>query len=228
MLNHLPVQSGADSLTVNATDSNGQIASATRNITATPGDYFRVTANVESGIAPLTVSLRVNGSFGIDNPMVTPSGPVPVSLTPGADPATYTMTLSAEGTYTFSASALAPDGTNYSDTITITVLSKSQLETLLQAKWDGIKAKIAAGDIEGAVSFLPSFSQDYYRNVFTSLGNRLPTYSEDLPPIKLKSAFDSTARCLLLRQENVLGVQKTVGYQIYFIKEKGIWKFRYF
>jgi hypothetical protein len=228
IVNHLPLQTGANSLTISAIDAGGLTASTTRTVTAADGNYIHITSNIASGVAPLNISLRIEGSFSVNNATVVVTGPVAISLIPGKEPTVFSSHLTIEGSYTATVSVFGPDGQMYSDNVTITVLSKTQVGSLLQAKWEGIKMKIAASDVEGAISFLPTSSQAYYRDIFTTLGDRLPLFSQDLPSIKLKSVYDSSARCLLLRQETVLGMQKTVGYQVYFIKENGIWKLRNF
>jgi hypothetical protein len=222
--NHVPLTEGPNTITITATDVNGLTANATRTVTATPGNYLRTATNVESGTAPLDISISLNASFTISTPTVTISGPVSVIATPGATATEYTASLPVEGTYTITASAVGPDSQTYSDTVTITVLSMSQLEVLLKGKWEGIKTKISAMNIEGAVAFLPNRYQDDYRQIFGSLGSRLPVLSQDLPTIELVYAGSDHAKCRLFRTETVLGQQKVVGYPVYFVKENGVWK----
>ena len=223
--NHVPLQQGANTITITATDANGLTATTTQSVTANQGNYLRLTSNSESGTAPMKISLRLNVSFIVATPQISVSGPSPAPITALSD-TEYSSTLSAEGIYTFTASAVGPDGQTYSDAVTVTVINRAQVENMLNAKWEGVKAKIAAMDIEGAVSYFPTTSQEHYRGLFTALGNRLPILAEDLPTPNLGSVSDSVAKSLLLRQETVLGQQKTVGYLIFFIKENGIWKLR--
>ena len=226
--NHVPITEGSNTITVTATDANGLIATTSRTINAQAGNYIRIRSNIESGTAPLEVSLRIEGSFNVTNPQITTSGTATTEWLPAISQTELAAKITSEGTLAVTASAVGPDGQQYSDTVTITVVSRTQLENLLKGKWEGIKTKTAAMDVEGALSFLPTSSQADYRDIFTSLGSRLPVLSQDLPSIKLKSVTNSRAKCLLLRQETVLGQQKTVGYPVNFIKENGIWKLREF
>jgi hypothetical protein len=221
---HVPLTEGVNSLTITATDVNGLTVTTTRTVTATPGNYLRITTNVESGTAPLDISISLNASFAITTPTVTITGPVSVLLTPGEAATEFTANLPVEGTYTITASAVGPDSQTYSDVVTITVLSMSQLEVLLKGKWEGIKARIAAMNIEGAVAYLPDRYHDDYRQIFGSLGSRLPVLSQDLPTIELVYAGSDHAKCRMFRTETVLGQQKVVGYPVYFVKENGVWK----
>lgn len=226
IVNHVPLQSGAHTITVTATDVNGLTATATKSITTQAGHYIRIVPNVNSGTAPLNLSIRLKSNFNISAPTIATEGPVPVTLTQGESPTEFTTKLTAEGTYTITATATGPDSQSYSDSIIITVISKTRLENLLNEKWGGIKARIMAKDIEGAVLYFPASSQAHYRELFTALGERLSVLGEDFSQLKLGAVTDSIAKTLLLRQETVLGQQKTVGYLVFFVKENGIWKLR--
>lgn len=224
--NHVPVQTGSNTLSITATDANGLTTATTRSVTAQAGNYLRISSNIDSGTGPLEVSFRLDGSFTIVSPTVSVAGPSASNLQPGASENKYTLKMTVEGQYVLTATATGQDGQVYSDQLTVTVVNKAQLESLLKAKWEGMKEKIAAGDMEGALAYLPTSKQDYYRELFTALGTRMPVLSEDLPTLALGSIRDNTARLLMSRQEIVLGQQKTVGYLIIFIKENGIWKLR--
>lgn len=224
--NHVPLQEGANTIEVKATDANGLTSTMTRSATAQAGHYLRITSNIDSGTGTMDVSIHLDGSFTVTNPTVTVAGPVPTMFTPGESPTELTAKLTVEGTYTFTASATGPDGQTYSSSVTVTVISKSQIEALLNTKWDSVKNKILEKDIEGAVTFFPTSIQPYYRELFTAMGDRLPVLAEDLPTPKLGAVRGSIAKSLMSRQETVLGQQKTIGYLIHFVKENGLWKLR--
>ncbi|MEI6209510.1 MAG: putative Ig domain-containing protein [Desulfuromonadales bacterium] len=224
--NHVPLVKGSNTITVTATDANGLTATATRSVTAQAGQYLRIASNVESGTAPLNLSFRLEGSFIIANPQISYTGPVSVTLTPGASSTEFTATLTAEGTYTFTASAVGPDGQTHSHNATITVLSKYQLETLLSGKWRGINDKIASGDIEGAVMYLTSTKQSYFRELFTALGSRLPQLAAESQPLEFVFATEDMAKGRVFQQETVQGNVVTVGYPVYFEREDGLWRLK--
>ena len=224
--NNVSLQSGDNTITITATDANGLTATATKSVTTQAGNYLRITSNIESGTGPLDVSLRVDGSFTPTNPQISIQGPAPATLQAGTQANEYTARLTVEGNYTITATATGPDGQTYTASTIITVLNRYQLETLLQGKWEGMKQKLAAGDVEGAVLCLPSSKQPYYREMFTAMGIRLPVFAEDMPMPRLGPIRDYIAKLLMSRQETVLGQQRTVGYLMYFIKENGIWKLR--
>ena len=138
------------------------------------------------------------------------------------------MQLTVEGTYTITASAVGPDGQTYSDTVTITVLSKTQLESLLQGKWEGIKNRIADLDVDGAVAYFVTSIQQDYREAFTEVGTSLPLLNNEMNSIDLVYVSDGLAKCRMIRTEQIAGQPQEVEYVVYYIKENGVWKLRDF
>lgn len=222
--NAITLQPGTNTITATANDVNGLTSTSTRSVTSQTGNYITVKSNIESGVAPLDIALTVSGSFRIINPTLNYTGPVAVLLLPGSTSTSYLLRLPTEGTYTLSVQVIGPDGLTYEDSAEITVLPKMKMDSFFKQKWAGIKSRVGANDVEGALSFLESTAQSHYRSVFTSLGPRLSTLSADLPAIRLLYANEGWAKCRMDREETVLGQIKLVSYPVYFIKENGIWK----
>ncbi len=224
IVNHVSLQEGANTLTITATDVNGLTTTATRSVTGQAGHYIRITSNIDSGTGPLDISLRLDGSFVISNPTVSIAGPVSVSPTPGTSPNEFTAMLTVEGTYTITASAVGPDGQMYGDSVTVTVVSKAQLETLLQEKWTRMKEKIAASDIDGTLGFIANRPQAKYREFFTALGAQFPLLNDYLKTIELVYSSSGFAKGRLFRDKTIAGQVHTIEYVVYFVRENGVWK----
>lgn len=224
--NHVPLQQGNNSITITATDANGLTATASRSVTAQAGNYIRITSNIESGTSPLNISLRLDSSFSIANPQLSVTGPVSFQFAAGNSAGEYTASLTAEGAYTFAVSAIGPDGQSYAGSITIIVLKRQALETLLLAKWESMKQKLASGDVEGAVVNFVGYNRTKYRDAFVLAGSALPAIAAQLFPIELVQVDSERAKFRMMRNENVMGQQEEIEYVIYFIKENGIWKLR--
>jgi hypothetical protein len=195
VVNHVPLQTGSNAISVTATDANGLSNSTTGGVTVQAGNYIRLTTNIESGVAPLDISLRLSGSFIINNPMLLSFGPVAASITQGQSPYDLTTRLTVEGTYAITASAVGPDGQTYSDTVTITVFNRSKIETLLKGIWSGINNRIIQNDIDGALQYLRTDSRIYYRSLFAALGDQLVPLAQAAPPIEFVYADDERAKC---------------------------------
>lgn len=223
--NHVPLQQGSNSIEIKATDANGLTATTTRSVTATPGNYIRITSNIESGIAPLKISLRLDSSFNIANPQLSVTGPVAVTLTPGTSPTEFTATLTAEGAYTISVSAVGPDGQIYSDTVTVTAISRTKLENLLKGKWEGMKAALVQQDIISALKAFSGNSRQLYNDIFTTIYSQLPQLVQNMQDVKFISAEGNSAKCRIRKNQMYGGQPYAITHYIYFSQgETGLWK----
>ncbi len=222
---HVPLTEGSNTITVTATDTAGTTVTSSISVNATAtGNYIRVISNVESGIAPLEVTLRVDGSFSITNASINASSQVQPEVTI-ISPDEYKVKMIAEGTYIFTISATGPDGNTYQDTAIITVQNRSQLDVLLKTKWEGMKTKLAAQDIEGAVGYFNSPSQDRYRQIFQALTSALPDLVQNMQDIQLIYAYKDVVKYRIRRDELYGGQMMTITYYIYFARnEKGLWR----
>jgi hypothetical protein len=227
--NHVPLTEGPNTVTITATDVNGLTATATRTVTATPGNYLRIATNVESGTAPLDISITLNASFTITTPTVTITGPVSVIATPGTTAIEFTATLPVEGTYSINASAVGPDSETYSDTVTVEVLSKSQLDTILKAKWNGMRTALVAGNNAVALGYFSADSTDKYNAAFTRLQSQMPGIAANMQNIELIYVTDSIAMYRIKREQIINGQSMTISYYLYFGKGRdGIWRIEQF
>jgi hypothetical protein len=142
-------------------------------------------------------------------------------MTSSNDSVEYSVQLAAEGAYTFTATAVGPDGQTYSDTMTITVMSRVKLETILKAKWEGMKQKIAAGDIEGAGSYFPVATRDMFQAIFNDPGMEIMSRLNEISAIKIYTIMDDTAQGGAIRQED----DGVYAYPVNFMRdENGIWR----
>ena len=221
LANHVPLQTGTNTITVTATDVNGVTATSTKSITSSPGNYLRITTNIESGSAPMNISLRLNGSFNIVNPSINLTGPAPIMLTPGENQTEFTSNLTIEGTYLITASAVGPDAQTYSDSVSITVVSRYLMETLLKGKWEGMKSAIIGGNIESALTnFVPAI-QDKFRGIFTDPARNITARLSEIRRIEIASVDGVAAQAVAIRLESV-GER---AYPLNFVRdEDGIWK----
>jgi hypothetical protein len=221
IVNHVPLQTGSNTISITATDANGLTTSATRSVNAAAGNYIRITSNIESGVAPLDISLTLDGSFTIANPTVTLSAQVLVPLTAGTNQTEFTATLTVEGIYTFTASAVGPDGQTYSDSVTITVISKNQLESLIKAKWEGMKAAVINGTPEAVLNYFVPGIQGRFRAIFNDPSSHAATRLSEISKIKLFSAKGRAAQAGAIRME----LDGEYAYPVNFVKDgDGLWK----
>lgn len=221
--NNVPLTEGSNTITVTATDTAGTTATTSITVNAvTTGNYIRVTSNIESGIAPLEVSLRIDGSFSIISSNLNITGPgQPEFLYTSADE--YKLKFIAEGIYYITASATGPDGNVYRDMIAITVMNKAQLDALLKAKWNAMKTALGTGDIHGALVNFAIDAQGAYRDQFAALGPILPDIVNELSTagINMVSVENRIAEYeILITREGT-----TFSLHLKFVRDdNGLWK----
>jgi len=222
---HVPLTEGANTITISASDTGGTTATSSITVNAAAGDYIRLASNIQSGISPLDVALRIDGSFSIDNSDITIMGPALAEIVDNPTPEEFTLKFTAEGIYTVTVSVTGPDGNVFEDSIYITVLNRTQLDNLLKAKWEGMKGALMRGDVEGGVTTFLKSSQERYRYIFTSLINSLPVIIANMNPIELIYVKSGVAQYRIRKTES-MGL---ITYYIYFIRdENGIWKIQQF
>lgn len=228
---HVPVQEGRNVLAVIAIDTDSNVAATSVKVTVViPEDYIRITADTEMGISPLETTLRIEGTFSFTHdPSLTYTGPGDVEVIESLTPTEYRVRMTAEGIYYFTAEATGPDTTTYTDTVSIMVLNKEELDALLRTKWEGMKAALINQDLEPALKYFAEDTQGLYRDIYTALGDRLPQIIQDMQEIQLIYAEGRLAKYRIRRNEEHGGQVYPITYYIYFVRNgDGLWKiYRY-
>jgi hypothetical protein len=224
VVNHVPLTDGANTITVTATDTAGNTATTSRTVNAvTTGTYIRLNANPESGVAPFETTLKIDGSFSIDNSGMSVTGPGSVEFLPGDLADEYQMRMTVPGIYYFTASVNGSDNIVYENTVAIIVLNKNQLDTLLKAKWDGMKGKLLANDIEGSLDYLVYAVRDTYREMFQQYGaDKIAAILSTNTGFNLSVNYGKVAECGAIKTEDD-GTE--YSYPVRFVlDENGIWR----
>jgi hypothetical protein len=116
-------------------------------------------------------------------------------------------------------------GNIYSDTIAITVLNKTEIDTLLKEKWKGMKGALRLRNIETALSSFLESSRESYRQAFNIIQEDLPLIISQMQTIEMIYLIDNIAKYRINRTQDIDGVPHTITYYIYFVKNAdGIWK----
>ncbi len=221
VVNHVPLVEGPNAITATATDIDGNTDTVSITVNAgTPANYIRITSNAESGLLPLDSILKLESSLDLTNASLTYAGPAPVEFL-STSASEYRVRMTAEGIYYFTATITDSSGNPYSGTVAITVLPEAYIDGLLRGKWEAMRAKLASGDIEGAlVSFDESTKQDY-RDLFGVLSTILPTVAQDMSDIKLVEYLGNAAIYDIRTTRD--GVE--YSFQLLFGKDlSGIWR----
>jgi hypothetical protein len=227
--NNVSLSEGSNTITVTATDTAGNTGTASITVNAsTGGDYIKITSNIESGISPLEVTLRIEASFIFTHSDLIVTGPAqPETLSSSAEE--YKLKMTTEGTYYITASVTDSNGTTYEDIIAITVLNKTELDNLLKGKWEGMKGALSSQNINDATTYYTEETKQLYSDIFTALYSQLPQLAQDMQNIQIIYAKNNTAKYRIRKDETHGGQTLAVTYYLYFaVDTDGIWKiYRY-
>jgi len=221
--NHVPLDEGENTITATATDAAGHTLSAAITITAdTTGDYIWITVDEESGVTPFEATLKVEGTFSFTESELTYTGPDEVEFLENPNENEYTVRIITPGLYFFTAE-VDHEGTTYTDTIALLAMDQGELDALLKAKWEAMKAALIAGDIEGALSYHYQGLRDKYEAIYNLLGDELATKVQQMQGIELIYSTGYGAKYRIRREHDIEGQTVTITYYIYFSKdEKGL------
>jgi len=224
VVNHVPLQEGANTITATATDNQGYTASASVTVNVENiGDYITITALPESGISPLETRLSIDGTFSFTESTPTYTGPGTVEYLE-SNPDDYLVRITGEGVYYFTVEVTDAENNVHTDTVAVVVLDQAVLDQLLKAKWDGMKNALTNGNIEGALTYFHESSKEEYQEVFNFLTDRIPDIAIGMREIQLIYLVDKVAKYRIKKEEEVQGQTFDITYYIYFIKDlNGLW-----
>lgn len=223
--NHVPLAAGPNTITATATDVAGDRATASLSVTASvPAQSVRITAT-ELGLAPLETTLTMDSTLDLAGAVLSYTGPGTVeflSVTPGS--ARVRMTV--EGAYRFTVTVRDAANTPYQDTIAVTAVSRTSIDTLLLGKWAAMRSALSAGNIDGALTYFAGPAQARYRQQFTALAAALPQIAADMATISSVVTVDEHHAEYELQRTESAGV---FSYLLIFSPdEQGLWKIQGF
>ncbi len=221
IVNHVPLEEGQNTITATATDTEGYTASTSITVNAASTPHVTLTANIESGIAPLTTYFSV--STEIPNAASTYEmdyeGDGVIDYT-GAAFEDISFTYTTEGIYYPTVTVTDTQSITYSDTIAIVVLNQADLDTLLRAKWTAMTNSLSNGDTATALTYIFSGTRTLYEEMFNALIDQWPSIVATQTEFNRISITNNVAKYELVTLEN----DTTYSYEVIFIKdENGIW-----
>lgn len=224
--NNVSLVEGVNTITVTAKDTANNSATASVTVNAvTTGSYVKLSSSLASGIAPLTANFSISiSNFTPASYQMDYEGDGVVDYT-GTTFENISHTYTTEGIFYPTVTVTDNQGNTYSDTIAITVLSKTQLDALLKGKWEGMKGKLRNQDTEGALGYFVEEKREMYRYNFNLMNSILPAMINDMGNIRLIRITDDVA------EYEMLATQDGVEYSFYveFVKDSnGVWKLRFF
>jgi len=220
----VPVSSATLALTAAATAAGGGTAEHAVAVSVQPASSPGITlvASPAAGVAPLGVAFSVLGasaaSYEIDR-----DGDGMVDFI-GATLDGETFTYDQPGLYFPAVTVIDAAGGRSGARTVVLVEDRAALDRLLRARWGGMKAALARGDIGAALEFFAASRQPRYRLIFEALAARLGQIVQDMQDIELIYARDGDAKYRLRRHEIYGGQAMTLTYYVYFLRDgTGLW-----
>jgi hypothetical protein len=223
--NDVPLTVGENTITAVATDSYG--ITDTKTITVYSNDVtqtVKLSANITSGIPPLTTYFSASTSFTPVSYQMDFDGDGVIDYSENTfEDINYTYTT--EGIFYPTLTVTDVQGNTYTDTIVITVLNKAQINALLKGKWEGMKGSLSNQNIEEGLRYFLESSKETYRQAFNIIINELPQIISDMQDIEMIYLKDNVSKYRINRIHDIDGTFQTITYYIYFMKDiNGIWR----
>ncbi len=220
VLNHFPLEIGSNTIEAVGTDTEGNAGNTFIVVSRAQGtEYIRLSASVESGVAPLEVTLTLESSLNLSNAAINCTGPGPVEILSN-DINNFKINLVAEGIY-FCSAAIG----NLSDTIGILVLSEADLDAMLRGKWEGMKAALSDKDIEKAMAYMSKDSSEMFRYNFELMKDLLPAIVNDMGNIQMIMIGNGIA---VYRMSALQDGEESSFYIEFITDYDGLWRISFF
>ena len=116
-------------------------------------------------------------------------------------------------------------GNVYTETALVNVFSREEMDSLLSAKWGGMRTAMTNKDVEKAGSYFADWTKERYTGIFSALEDRLPQIAQEMQNIGMIYLIDRVAKYRIRRTEGA----GEITYYIYFVRdENGLWKIQQF
>ena len=218
----VPLQLGANILTVTATAPDGAKITKTMTVTSSGVAPINTTASPSTGIAPLQVSFSTINPAGktiqrIDVDFDNNGTIDATSLDPRA---AITHTFDSPGIYPVKFTVSHSEGTE-SQTVLVSVLDSGQMDQTFRAIWDGMNSALVAKNKVQALRYLNSQAQAKYGPLIDTLMPYFPT---------MVASYSTLQRLSLSGNVGEYAVNRMVGGQnriflIYFVLDTdGVWR----
>jgi uncharacterized protein YfaP (DUF2135 family) len=224
--NHIPIQEGENVITAAAADPSGRNVETSVSVQAeATDDYVTITAVPLSGVTPLDSTLRIGGTVPFDEAVIYPFGPAAVENLGCPRVGECNVRMNAPGFYYFTVEVETAPGQVHTDTVAVLAMDEEALDALLRSKWTALKDALARKDVNHALTFVASESQDLYREIFTALIDRLPVIVSEMQDIERIWAHDDQAQYSIRRDQLYGGQTVPFTHLIHFaVDADGIWR----
>jgi hypothetical protein len=200
----VPIALGTNAVVVKATTLDGGQVTKTIEVGSTGPSAYRVSAEPWVGIGPQEVNFEITDQLGAGIHEVRydfdSNGTVDYVT---ADPyEAVSATFTGVGLRTISVSVVGAGGSIRTQPVNVVLQDPGQIDSVIQAIWDGMNRALAAGEKETAMRFLSETAKEKYGPVFDAL---LPRMAD------IVSSYSAPQRSLVTRGYAEYGVNRVVN-----------------
>lgn len=173
----------------------------------------------DEGLAPLEISLKVDGNFVFAaSPVISDSGPGPVQTLVPDEPDTIKLGIANPGLYFFTAQVQDKNGFTYTDSFAVSAMDRAGADAMLKTRWNGMKSALATGDIDLSLTYFVEREREKYRTLFQKIAN-IQTFANNMEEIEMISFDNGIGEYRIKRTETVSGASTVITYFIYFARD---------
>jgi hypothetical protein len=218
----VPLTPATTAITATATTIGGATASQTIPISV-PGagtPAVSLHASPPRGVAPLEVRFQVQSSIAATRIDLDADGDGSVdAVIQATDESTFTFTT--PGLYVATATVIDSAGNPLVAQTIVEVLDQVAFDSLLQARWTGLKDALRASNVPAALQHIVGRARARYEAIFRALPADLPDVDTILTDVTLVEVAGAEAIYEMVRTDN--GVVKS--FEIRFLLEQdGVWR----
>lgn len=222
-VNNLPLNAGANTLTIVMTSPDGTTTTRTVSVTSTGTAPFRVSIQPPSGVAPFKTRFTVSptGSTTVTRIVADFDGDGTADLTTTDPNALLQYTYAVPAMYRPIITVTGSDGATHSLKLAVAVMDTQKIDELFATIWDGMNNALRSGDIPMAVKHLNESAKRKYQPVFEVL-------KPDM--IQIINSYSSLRRASISEDVGEYAVVRSLNgqnhlYLIYFLKDAdGVWR----
>lgn len=173
---NVPLQAGANTITVTAKTLEGATVNQTITVTNTNLASLRISANPSEGVAPLKITFSVESTNEKTVKDVTADFDSDGSVDLGVTSPNLNMeyTYRTPGIYTARFVITDIQGNSDLSEVTVVVKDPAEMDKQFKSLWDGMNSALVAQDKPKALAYLNSSARIKYEPVFDAL---LPAFS---------------------------------------------------
>ena len=221
----VPITVETTSLTAVASTATGAVANHTMALAVSSSAAMLVLRVAPAmGIAPLVVVFSVAATTEPAGVELDADGDGRVDVAgPSLDGRTFVYVQ--PGLYVATATITDGLGGKTTTRTLVQVYDRASLDSVLRAKWTGLKAALRAGDVSRGLEAVALSARDDYRDLLTALGPQLGTIDAILTEIHAVAFHEEAAEYQMIRVDG--GVR--LSYFVLFVRDgDGIWRLKFF